>query len=87
MKRYQIFLENPDGSGEGQLYEAETLEQAWSWLDLTFSGDDVPRLWWVKDREAKMVASEMHSETNWLSKFSSSKEFVLCLCKKYSWVE
>lgn len=85
MKRYQVFLENPDGSGKGQLYEAEALERVWSWLDLTFSGDDVARLWWVKDKEAKMVAADMHSEKSWLNQFSSREEFSAHLYGKHGW--
>lgn len=82
MKRYQVFLENPDGSGKGQLYEAETLEQVWSWLDLTFSGDDVPRLWWVKDREEKMVATQVQTGKKWFNKFADPKKFTNHLREK-----
>lgn len=86
MKRYQVFLENPDGSGKGQLYEAQTLEQVWSWLDLTFSGDDVAQLWWAKDREEKMAASAMHSEKSWMINFSSSVEYISYLFEKHGWI-
>lgn len=79
MKRYQVFLENPDGSGKGQLYEAETLERVWSWLDLTFSGDDVPRLWWVKDQEAEKAAAGMHMDESWDRRFGSPDEFIAYL--------
>lgn len=75
MKRYQVFLENLDGSGKGQIYEVETVEQVWSWLNLIFPGDDVARLWWVKDRDESKFFSEVQKGKAWFIPASKSKIF------------
>ena len=76
MKRYQVFMENVGGSGQGQTHDVDTLELAWSWLDLSFSSDAAAQLWWIKDRQTGKAVAEMQTENSWSQKYGDPFGFV-----------
>lgn len=87
MKRYQVFMESVDGCGQGQTHDLDTLELAWSWLDLTFASDAVAQLWWVKDRQACKAVADMSTEDSWNKKYGDPREFISNLRLSYGWAE
>lgn len=80
-------MENADGCGQGQTYDVETLELAWSWLDLRFATDAVAQLWWVKDRQAGKAVAEMATNDLWNQKTGGPSQFVAYISQRYDWLE
>jgi len=84
-KRHQVFLENPDGSGQGKLYDVASLDLAWSWFSLTFENDAPAQLWWIKDREAEKVVAGMQTASQWLHEFDGPDDFNAILKYRHQW--
>lgn len=84
-KRYQVFLENSDGSGQGSLHDVDSLDLAWSWFDLTFGNDAPARLWWIKDRKAEKVVSGMQTASQWLHEFDGPDDFKAIFKYRHQW--
>ena len=85
--RYQVFMEKPQGLGEGSTAEAKTLAYAWSWLDMAFTANAPAQLWWIKDRQATRAAAEMDTDNTWSQRFDGADAFVTHLRERYGWTD
>lgn len=85
IKRYQVFLENTEGQGAGEVVDCASLGEVWSWLDAKLKEGQVTRLWWLKDRGAERAAAGLMSGSAWLHKAGSPDAFEGYLHHFFGW--
>lgn len=87
MKRYQAYLEGPDGQDHGQTYDADSLVRIWSWLDLMFVRDSPAQHWWVKDRQVSetFVFADTQTAAEWTQAFADPEDFSAHFVQRWGW--
>lgn len=85
MPRFQVFIEDADDEGVGELADLATIEACWSWLDQRYDEGDENRLWWLKDRESEDVVSAIHCGDIWRALCENPSRFKDWLAMVFGW--